>query len=59
MTYSSAVFASPDESLAEAQHRKFDRLCDRLALGADDHVLEIGCGWGGSRSTPRRRADAA
>jgi cyclopropane-fatty-acyl-phospholipid synthase len=47
MTYSSAVFASADEALVDAQRRKFDRLCDQLALRRDDHVLEIGCGWGG------------
>jgi cyclopropane-fatty-acyl-phospholipid synthase len=47
MAYSSAVFASPDESLATAQRRKFDRLCDQLALAPGDHLLEIGCGWGG------------
>jgi len=47
MAYSSAVFASPDEPLADAQRRKFTRLCDQLALAPGDHLLEIGCGWGG------------
>jgi cyclopropane-fatty-acyl-phospholipid synthase len=47
MAYSSAVFASADEPLATAQRRKFDRLCDLLALSSGDHLLEIGCGWGG------------
>lgn len=47
MTYSAGVHAEDDPSLEVAQRRKFDRLCDALALGADDHVLEIGCGWGG------------
>jgi cyclopropane-fatty-acyl-phospholipid synthase len=46
MTYSCAVFASPDESLAEAQERKLDLVCSKLDLGADHHVLEIGTGWG-------------
>jgi cyclopropane-fatty-acyl-phospholipid synthase len=46
MTYSSAVFGSPEDSLMEAQQRKFARFGDRLRLGPDDHVLEIGCGWG-------------
>jgi cyclopropane-fatty-acyl-phospholipid synthase len=46
MTYSCAVFAYPDEPLEEAQRRKLRRVCDKLALGPDDHVLEIGCGWG-------------
>jgi cyclopropane-fatty-acyl-phospholipid synthase len=46
MTYSCAIFERPDEPLAEAQRRKLRRVCDKLALGPDDHVLEIGCGWG-------------
>ena len=47
LTYSCAVFERPGMSLAEAQRAKYDRLCRQLELGADDHVLEIGCGWGG------------
>ncbi|WP_419191374.1 class I SAM-dependent methyltransferase [Saltatorellus ferox] len=47
MTYSSAVFEHPDATLEEAQLAKIDRLCERLALGPDDHLLEIGTGWGG------------
>jgi len=46
MTYSSAVFGSPDEPLADAQARKYRRLADRTGIRAGDHVLEIGCGWG-------------
>jgi cyclopropane-fatty-acyl-phospholipid synthase len=46
MTYSSAVFASPGDTLARAQQRKFARIADRLGIGPGDHVLEIGCGWG-------------
>ena len=46
MTYSCAVFDSPELSLAEAQRAKLQRICDKLNLRADDHVLEIGCGWG-------------
>ena len=46
MTYSCAVFDRPDMSLADAQRAKIDRICTQLQLGADDHVLEIGCGWG-------------
>ena len=46
MTYSSARFASPDESLEEAQLRKVDALLDRLDLKPGDRLLEIGCGWG-------------
>ena len=46
MTYSCAVFAYAGEPLAEAQRRKLRGVCDKLRLGPDDHVLEIGCGWG-------------
>ncbi|MDO1580619.1 SAM-dependent methyltransferase [Rhizobium oryzicola] len=47
MTYSSAVFRSPDVSLEEAQAEKYGRIIRELGITADDHVLEIGCGWGG------------
>jgi cyclopropane-fatty-acyl-phospholipid synthase len=46
MTYSCAVFDAPGASLAEAQERKLDLVCRKLALGPDDHVVEIGTGWG-------------
>jgi cyclopropane-fatty-acyl-phospholipid synthase len=46
MTYSCAIFERPDEPLAEGQRRKLRRVCEKLELGPDDHVLEIGCGWG-------------
>lgn len=47
MTYSAAMFAQPDEALMPAQARKFDHLANTIALAPDDHLLEIGCGWGG------------
>ena len=47
MTYSSALFEQPGQSLADAQRAKYDALCQRLELKPGDHVLEIGCGWGG------------
>lgn len=47
MTYSSALFASADQSLEDAQHAKYEALCQELRLRPDDHVLEIGSGWGG------------
>ena len=46
MTYSCAVFERPDEPLEQAQRRKLRLVCEKLRLGPDDHVLEIGCGWG-------------
>jgi cyclopropane-fatty-acyl-phospholipid synthase len=47
MTYSCAVFAGDDDSLADAQRRKYRTICEKLELGTADRVLEIGCGWGG------------
>ena len=47
MTYSCAYFASPTATLADAQREKYRRLCAQADLSAADHVLEIGCGWGG------------
>ncbi|HET7555796.1 MAG TPA: cyclopropane-fatty-acyl-phospholipid synthase family protein [Gaiellaceae bacterium] len=46
MTYSCALFERPELTLAEAQRAKIERLCRLLDLGPEDHVLEIGCGWG-------------
>ncbi|TAL07837.1 MAG: DUF1365 domain-containing protein, partial [Chloroflexota bacterium] len=40
LTYSSAVFASPDQSLADAQRNKYRLLAERANLTADQHVLE-------------------
>ena len=47
MTYSSAKFTPETATLAEAQTEKYDALCRKLRLSENDHVLEIGCGWGG------------
>jgi len=47
MTYSSAKFTPQTKTLAEAQTEKYDALCRKLDLKPTDHVLEIGCGWGG------------
>ena len=47
MTYSSAIFANPQESLETAQRRKYASMVDQMGAQAGDHVLEIGCGWGG------------
>ena len=47
MTYSSAVFATPDQSLAEAQRTKYRRMAEGAGLTGGDHVLEVGSGWGG------------
>jgi len=47
MMYSSAMFPRQDMSLAEAQRHRLDVICRKLDLQADDHLLEIGTGWGG------------
>jgi cyclopropane-fatty-acyl-phospholipid synthase len=47
MTYSSAIFANPQESLETAQRRKYASMVDQMGVREGDHVLEIGCGWGG------------
>ena len=47
MAYSCAVFLRAESTLFEASVAKFDRICRKLELSADDHVLEIGSGWGG------------
>jgi len=46
MMYSSAIFSSPEDSLAQAQRYKLDRICQKLNLRPADHLLEIGTGWG-------------
>jgi len=51
LTYSSAVFAAPEQSLADAQRNKYRRIAEGAGLdrasAAGRHVLEIGSGWGG------------
>ena len=47
MLYSAAVFPSESASLHEASLHKLEKICQRLQLSADDHLLEIGTGWGG------------
>jgi cyclopropane-fatty-acyl-phospholipid synthase len=47
MMYSCAVFADAQATLHEAQVAKLDRICQRLQLRPDDHLVEIGTGWGG------------
>lgn len=46
MTYSSALFNTPQESLEQGQWNKYDRILDILGPEKGD-ILEIGCGWGG------------
>ncbi len=46
MAYSCGLY-TPGASERDAQRAKLERLCTQLALGPRDHLLEIGCGWGG------------
>ncbi len=56
MMYSSACFEHEDQSLEEAQRNKLERICRGLELSPDDHLLEIGTGWGGLAVYAARRA---
>ncbi|MBM4407956.1 MAG: class I SAM-dependent methyltransferase [Chloroflexi bacterium] len=47
MTYSSAVFETPDQPLADAQRNKYRLIAEGAGIAAGQHVLEIGTGWGG------------
>ncbi|WP_425517625.1 class I SAM-dependent methyltransferase [Stenotrophomonas acidaminiphila] len=47
LMYSSACWSGADDTLEAASTRKLELICRKLALGPDDHVLEIGTGWGG------------
>lgn len=47
MMYSSAIYPESDASLEIASSYKLQRVCEKLQLNADDHLLEIGTGWGG------------
>lgn len=47
MTYSSALFQTGQESTENAQIRKYASMIDEMGAQAGDHILEIGCGWGG------------
>ena len=47
LTYSCGFFEKPETTLKEASEAKYDRICRKLRLAPEDHVLEIGTGWGG------------
>ncbi|MPY92486.1 MAG: methyltransferase domain-containing protein [Acidimicrobiia bacterium] len=47
MTYSCAVFESPEDSLERAQANKYELICRKLGIGPGDRLLDVGCGWGG------------
>jgi cyclopropane-fatty-acyl-phospholipid synthase len=47
MQYSSALYENAGQSLELAQEAKLRRLCEQLQLNENDHLLEVGSGWGG------------
>ncbi|KAG2447750.1 hypothetical protein HYH02_007208 [Chlamydomonas schloesseri] len=47
LTYSSGVYKGPGDTLYQSQLNKIDALIAKARIGPNDHVLEIGCGWGG------------
>ncbi len=46
MNYSCGIFESPEASMEQASIAKMEAACRKLALEPDDHLLEIGTGWG-------------
>jgi cyclopropane-fatty-acyl-phospholipid synthase len=55
LTYSSGIFETPETTMEEASIAKYERLCRKLRLKPEDHVLEIGTGWGGFALHAARR----
>jgi cyclopropane-fatty-acyl-phospholipid synthase len=47
MSYSANLFTTPSSTLASAAEAKYEMICQKLQLTRSDHLLEIGCGWGG------------
>ncbi|GAB6110722.1 DUF1365 family protein [Desulfomicrobium salsuginis] len=47
MSYSSGIFQRDGDSLEQAQQNKMGAVLEMAGIGPGDHVLEIGCGWGG------------
>lgn len=48
MTYSCALFdGDPNRTLEQAQEAKYRRILGKLKARPGQHVLDIGCGWGG------------
>jgi cyclopropane-fatty-acyl-phospholipid synthase len=47
MNYSCGIFETPEASMEQASITKMEAICRKLDLGPDDHLVEIGTGWGG------------
>jgi len=56
MTYSSAIYKTPQDTLQQAQHNKYDRIVDCLDKNSGS-VLEVGCGWGGFAERAQAHGD--
>ncbi len=46
ISYSSGIFSTEASTMLGASLRKINSLCEKLSLTPDDHLLEIGSGWG-------------
>ncbi|ODR02381.1 SAM-dependent methyltransferase [Mycobacterium intermedium] len=55
MTYTCAVYPTPDATLEEAQENKYRLVFDKLRLQPGDRLLDVGCGWGGMVRYAARR----
>lgn len=58
MTYSSARFDAGVDDLESAQRAKYRAIAHHAQLKPGDHVLEIGCGWGGFAEVAAREFGA-
>ena len=58
MNYSSAIFATPETSMKDAQHAKVRRALGMAQVKPGDRVLEIGCGWGALAEKATQEFDA-
>lgn len=47
MTYSSALFERENQDLVSAQNNKYEKILNQLNVKSGEHILEVGCGWGG------------
>jgi len=59
MNYSSAIFATPETSMKDAQDAKVRRALQQAGVKAGDRVLEIGCGWGALAEMAATEFDAS
>ena len=59
MNYSSAIFATPETTMEEAQHAKVRRALRMARVKPNDRVLEIGCGWGALAEKAAKEFDAS